>query len=215
MKKYKNIILSAYLIFINFYSYSLCDDKQFLGLPFDIYMSAITESPEYDIDFDYTELNTIEIPFKIHRYNIKSEINKVVVKKSLYRMYLYHDDISVKSYIISLGANPRGHKEFEGDKKTPEGNYILDYINEKSNYYKSFHISYPNKQDILHAKNLGRRPGGMIMIHGQPKYTGKKEDFVPGIQSSNWTNGCIALMNDDMDEFLNLVKPGTPITIEP
>ncbi|MGN1394453.1 MAG: murein L,D-transpeptidase family protein [Succinivibrionaceae bacterium] len=142
-------------------------------------------------------------------------ITRVVVKKSLYRLFLYQNNILIKTYIIALGKNPVGHKQYEGDQKTPEGKYILDYIKLNSNYYKSFHISYPNANDIKHAESMGRSPGGMIMVHGQPKYTGKKEDFVPGIQASNWTNGCIALLNEDMDEFIQLVKPGTIIEIEP
>ena len=97
-------------------------------------------------------------------------------------------------------------------KKTPEGTYILDYVNQNSRFHKSFHISYPNKNDIQYAKSFGKKPGGMIMVHGQPYI---KDNPTPGLQASNWTNGCIALLNDDMDEFLELVSPGTVIEIQP
>ena len=186
------------------------------NLPYSVFIEALLESPEYDELTDYTKLNTVHLrilPGSVPSVHKNSGlIDKVVVKKSVYRIYLYKDNKVVKTYFIALGANPKGHKQYEGDKRTPEGTYILDYVKQNSRFYKSFHISYPNKKDIEHAKALGKRPGGMIMVHGQPYI---QNNPTPGIQSSNWTNGCIALMNDDMDEFLELVAPGTVIEILP
>jgi murein L,D-transpeptidase YafK len=130
-------------------------------------------------------------------------------------MYLYKDSNLIQTFLIALGKNPKGPKTMEGDKKTPEGTYTLDYIKRNTKYYKAFHISYPNVSDIKKAKSLGIKPGSMIMIHGQPSSRGGNDDTTPGIQSSNWTNGCIALMNYDMDKFVELVDPGTEIIIEP
>ena len=181
------------------------------SLPFAIFIEALLETPEYDERADYTKLNTTKIPFS--QYIFKNDsVDKVVVQKSTYRLFLYRKGKLVKSYYIALGENPKGHKHFEGDKKTPEGTYILDYINPNSRFHKSFHISYPNKTDIDYAKSMGKKPGGMIMVHGQPYV---KDNPTPGLQSSNWTNGCIALLNDDMDEFIELVSPGTVIEIKP
>ncbi len=126
---------------------------------------------------------------------------------------MYKKNEIIRTYLIALGLNS-GPKEFEGDKKTPEGEYVLDYKKHNSSYYKAFHISYPNAKDIAHAKSLGKRPGGMIMLHGQPSNTvnGNELDY---LQPSKWTNGCIALLNPDIDELLQLVDPGTPIIIKP
>jgi murein L,D-transpeptidase YafK len=113
---------------------------------------------------------------------------------------------------VVFGSNPKGHKQQQGDERTPEGEYVLDYKNTNSSYYKSIHISYPNDQDRENAKKLGVSPGGDIMIHGQPNRWGK---FSLVTQLFNWTNGCIALSNSDMDAVWNAVDPGTPIQIRP
>ena len=116
----------------------------------------------------------------------------------------------VKRYTIALGGNPKGHKKREGDEKTPEGTYTLGYINEQSKYYRSMHISYPNKNDLSNAKVRGVSAGGFIMIHGQKNFL---SDFPEFKILLDWTNGCIALSNVEMDEFLSLVPTGTPISI--
>ncbi len=186
------------------------------NLPYRLYLDALTETPEYDEDLDYMKLGSTNIKQTITTVIKKGLVDKVVVNKSRYRMYLYKGNKLVTQFLIALGANPVGPKEFEGDKKTPEGSYILDYIKLNSNYYKAFHISYPNAKNISYASSKGRRAGGMIMVHGQPtNRSNDKNDLTPGLQSSNWTNGCIALMNQDMDKFLELVDPGTEILITP
>lgn len=139
-------------------------------------------------------------------------VDLVKVDKSARKMYLLQGDRIVRWYRISLGANPKGHKLREGDKRTPEGRYFLDFINEKSRFYRSVRINYPNEHDVKRAQKLGVSPGGQIMIHGQ-----KNDGSLPpanGRGSEDWTEGCIAIANEEMDEFLRLVKLGTPIDIE-
>ncbi len=138
--------------------------------------------------------------------------DEVLVIKSEKRLYLVKNNKRYRSYPIALGENPQGHKQRQGDERTPEGRYILDYKNPYSSYYKSIHISYPNKQDRAAARAKGWHPGGNIMIHGQPNgygWAGLVSQFF------NWTNGCIAVRNGDMDEIWSAVKPGTPIEIRP
>ncbi len=152
---------------------------------------------------------------KIESANIEKEqvakVDLVKVDKSTRKMYLYAGNELVKRYHIALGSNPKGHKQKMGDKRTPEGRYLLDYTKEDSAFYRAMHISYPNEKDIELARSKGLNPGGQIMIHGQK--SGK--NINPSIaQKLNWTNGCIALKNHEMDEFLALVEPGTEITIQ-
>ena len=140
------------------------------------------------------------------------DIDLVLVKKSENKMYLMSEKTIVKEYHVVFGANPKGHKQQEGDEKTPEGNYTLDYKNPNSSFYKSIHISYPNENDKKRAKQKGVNPGGMIMIHGQKNGFGWLSWLM---QNFNWTDGCIAVTNRDMDEIWKVVKVGTPIRILP
>lgn len=126
-------------------------------------------------------------------------------------MYLMEGGTIIKQYHIALGANPNGHKQQEGDEKTPEGEYTLDYKKEDSTFYRAMHISYPNENDKVNAKKLGVSPGGFIMVHGQRNGLGWLALIS---QRFNWTNGCIALTNVEMDEFMELVDVGTEINIE-
>ena len=136
----------------------------------------------------------------------------VLVIKSESKLYLKKDGKTLKEFHVVFGDNPNGHKLREGDKKTPEGRYILDYKKEDSTFYKSIHISYPNEQDTRRAKEWGVDPGGLIMIHGQKNGLGWLS-FIT--QFFNWTDGCIALSNNDMDEVWKAVDVGTPIEIKP
>ncbi len=138
--------------------------------------------------------------------------DRVVVKKSIRTLYLYHGDRVIRSYPVSLGKNPRGHKVRKGDRRTPEGRYVLDWRNEQSRFYRSIHISYPNEADLRRAQKLGVQPGGAIMIHGLPNRYGKEEDY---FLSRDWTEGCIAVANRDMDEIWRLVADRTVIEIHP
>nr|WP_242634306.1 L,D-transpeptidase family protein [Marinobacter salicampi] len=142
----------------------------------------------------------------------KPRINQVLVRKQERRLYLMADEIVVRSYRVSLGDNPVGHKLYEGDKRTPEGSYTLDWRNSESDFYKSIHISYPNDTDRSQAEAWGQDPGGSIMIHGLPNEAG---DLAFAYIGLDWTNGCIAVDNAEMDEIWQLVSDGTPIKILP
>lgn len=136
----------------------------------------------------------------------------VVVVKSESRLYLKCDGQIIGRYHVVFGPEPQGHKLQEGDGKTPEGKYVLDYKNANSDFYKSIHISYPNRADRLRAARSGVDPGGEIMIHGQKNGAG----WLASISKYfNWTQGCIAVSNKAMDEIWQAVDAGTPIEIKP
>lgn len=139
-------------------------------------------------------------------------ISQVLVRKSERRLYLLAGEEVVRSYRISLGDNPEGHKLHEGDERTPEGDYILDWRNPHSDFYKSIHISYPSAKDRELAEAWGLDPGSNIMIHGLPNDAGELAFAYEGL---DWTDGCIAVSNEAMDEIWQLVPDGTPIRILP
>ena len=133
------------------------------------------------------------------------EVTQIVVQKSQRRMYLLHNQEVLKSYDIGLGFAPEGHKQIEGDGKTPEGSYLINRHNPNSEFYLSLGISYPNTADRERAAAMGKRPGGDIFIHGQPlKYRPTKRD---------WTAGCIAVQNEEIEEIYAMVREGTLITL--
>ena len=140
------------------------------------------------------------------------QIDKLVVNKSERQMLAYSNGKLIKTYKISLGGNPIGDKEFEGDKKTPEGNYIINDKNPNSGYHKNLGVSYPNEEDIENAKRLGKPVGGDIKIHGLRNRTGIISKFH---RWTDWTLGCIAVTDEEIDELYNAVKIGTPIEIHP
>ncbi len=142
------------------------------------------------------------------------KVDMVLVKKRDRTLSLLSGGVPIRIYSISLGDDPLGHKQFEGDERTPEGQYVLDWRNPKSHYYKSIHISYPNSDDIAYAEERGKDPGGMIMIHGWPNRRNPDLD-VNTLLERDWTDGCIALTNTAMEEIWHLVKIGTPIHIKP
>lgn len=115
----------------------------------------------------------------------------------------------VHEFKMVLGPNPVGHKQQEGDGKTPEGAYILDFKKPNSAFYKAIHVSYPNAQDLAAAKKRGVSAGGQIMIHGQPNGFGMLSALT---QQRDWTAGCIALSNEDMDILWQAVN--VPMRIE-
>lgn len=136
----------------------------------------------------------------------------VVVNKSERELVLVRNGVEMKKYRVALGGKPVGHKTEEGDQKTPEGRYVLDYKKPDSSFYKAIHISYPNAADKAQAKKRGVSPGGLIMIHGQKNGFG----WLGGIsQRMDWTDGCVAVKNAEMDEIWQLVEVNTPIQINP
>jgi lipoprotein-anchoring transpeptidase ErfK/SrfK len=138
--------------------------------------------------------------------------DRVVVKKSERRLYLMRANQIVAEYPIRLGLNPTGHKLREGDFRTPEGSYELVRRNPKSEFFLSLEVSYPNEADKARAKQLGLKPGGLIMIHGQPNVRRKSPQYY---ENFDWTNGCIAVSNSDMVDIWLRTGVGTPIEIRP
>ena len=139
-------------------------------------------------------------------------IEKVLVLKSAHQLQLINDGKPIKTYRISLGKNPRGPKLMEGDKRTPEGFYWIDWRKTSNNFNLAMHISYPNITDSARARREGVEPGGMIMIHGTPDTEDTPEDL---FHTLDWTDGCVAMRNRDMREVWNLVPDGTMIEIRP
>lgn len=139
-------------------------------------------------------------------------VSKVRVHKNDRRMELLAGPEVVRSYRISLGRNPVGHKVAEGDSRTPEGLYTLDFRNSNSDFFRSIRISYPNERDRKLAEAWGLDPGGNIMIHGLPNEAG---DLAFAYSGLDWTEGCIAVTNEEMKEIWELVDIGTPILILP
>jgi len=136
----------------------------------------------------------------------------ILVRKAERRMYLMRANRIIAEYPIRLGLNPTGHKEREGDFRTPEGLYQLVGRNPRSDYFLSLEVSYPNEEDRARAKKSGVPPGGLIMIHGQPNVPRKSPDYYANY---DWTNGCIAVSNSDMVDIWLRTQPGTVIVIRP
>ena len=151
----------------------------------------------------------------VHAYEIRPALphaDHVVVKKSARTLVLMRHGKVLKAYKISLGSDPVGPKERAGDSKTPEGNYIIDWRNPRSKFHLALHISYPGTQDRSQAERGGYAPGGNIMIHGRPNWSGWIRALYEG---RDWTDGCIAVSNEEMNEIWAAVPDGTPITILP
>jgi murein L,D-transpeptidase YafK len=134
-------------------------------------------------------------------------VTMVLVDKSDRKMWLLHHERVLKSYDIDLGRTPTGHKQFEGDGKTPEGRYFIDRRNPNSRFHLSIGISYPNEQDRAFAKAQDKLPGGEIFIHGHSGHKGRN--------NGDWTEGCIAVTDKEMEMIYAMVRDGTPIIIRP
>ncbi|WP_298905461.1 L,D-transpeptidase family protein [uncultured Aliiroseovarius sp.] len=143
---------------------------------------------------------------KVTRYD-GPEVTRIVVNKGARKMYLLHGTKILKRYNIDLGFAPNGHKQFEGDGKTPEGRYVIDRRNPNSAFYLSIGISYPNRKDVAYARARGKPPGGEIFIHGGPRPTDPN--------GPDWTAGCISVTNREMREIYTMVRLGTVIDIHP
>ena len=142
----------------------------------------------------------------------QNTIDMIIINKSQRILYAIKDDRVVKKYDIAIGKNPVGHKLKEGDKKTPEGYYFIDGKNAKSKFFLSLHTSYPNFHDKRVAEKNNVNPGGHIAIHGLPSISVLSQYLY---NSSDWTDGCIALNNKDMEELWNMSEEGTQILIRP
>jgi murein L,D-transpeptidase YafK len=138
--------------------------------------------------------------------------SKVLIEKSQRTLTLLSQDKVLKIYKIALGGNPKGPKERQGDNKTPEGTYVIDSRNRDSAYHLSLHISYPSEKDRKRARELGVSPGGDIMIHGLKNGFSWMGDLH---RESDWTKGCIAVTDEEIEEIAALVPNGTAVEIRP
>jgi murein L,D-transpeptidase YafK len=142
---------------------------------------------------------------KFKRYN-GPEVTSVQVHKADRKMYLLHNSEVLKVYDVALGFAPVGHKQIEGDGKTPEGSYTISHKNPDSTYHLSLRVNYPNDADRAYAESIGQPPGGDIFIHGGP---------VRRVTQRDWTAGCIAVTDRQMEVIYSMIQPGTPIHILP
>lgn len=149
------------------------------------------------------------------KYNeppIKIKADKIILIKEERKLYLMSNNQVLKTYKVALGGHPIGPKSQEGDGKTPEGLYVIDRHNPNSSFHLSLHVSYPSPDDLVAAQRAGVRPGGDIMIHGTRNGLGWLGSFHRLI---DWTQGCIAVTNTEIEEIWALVPDGTPIEIRP
>ena len=133
-------------------------------------------------------------------------VTSIVVQKGKREMYLMNGSTVLKAYDFELGFTPTGHKQVEGDGRTPDGAYFIDRKNPNSRFHLSIGISYPNAVDRAKAEELGHRPGGDIFIHGTPREFRRAPD---------WTWGCLAVKNREMEDIYAMVDVGTPIYLYP
>jgi murein L,D-transpeptidase YafK len=141
-----------------------------------------------------------------------AQADKIVIVKSTHTMTLLRGDRVLKTYKVALGTVPVGPKRMEGDHKTPEGNYVIDSRNPQSQFHLALHISYPSAADQQKARKPGARPGGAIIIHGLARsfaYLG------PLHRQTDWTDGCVAVTNAEIEEIWKLVPVGTKVEIRP
>ncbi len=179
-------------------------------------LRSINRSLEQELKIKGDELETLQKKIASLTQTIYAIQNgpadKILVEKKERRLTLLAGDKVLKTYRIALGGNPVGHKESQGDQKTPEGSYIISGRNKNSLYHLSLRISYPNENDIRRARELGVSPGGDIMIHGIKKglsWVGDRHTTI------DWTEGCIAVTNEEIEEIANLVPNGTKVEIRP
>lgn len=138
--------------------------------------------------------------------------DRILVRKSARILELYRDDVLLKRYSIALGLQPVGAKQREGDRRTPEGRYRIDFRKADSGYHRALHISYPSRADRARAARDGVAPGGAVMIHGLRNgsgWIGRAHRWF------DWTHGCVAMTNAELDELWRAVPDGTPIELRP
>lgn len=135
------------------------------------------------------------------------EVTRIVVFKDKRKMYLLNGNVALKGYTVDLGYAPEGHKQFEGDGRTPEGRYFINRRNPNSEFHLSLGLSYPNNADQYYARSRGKSPGGDIFIHGGPR------PFDP--KGRDWTAGCISVSDEEIEVIYAMVRNGTPVDIFP
>lgn len=140
------------------------------------------------------------------------EVTSIVVNKGARKMYLLNNEEILREYEVDLGFAPEGAKQVEGDGKTPEGTYLINRRNPNSSYHLSVGISYPNTADVSRALAMGKKPGGEIFIHGEPN---DQKDRERAARVKDWTAGCIAVKNHEIEEVYAMVQTGTLISLRP
>lgn len=196
MKKYKLVLAALIVILLSVSLYAYKSYNRFIPTT-NIALQTLTQQQMADI-------------------RKQTPITELRVYKSKRILELVSHDQIIRTYPMRLGFDPLGHKKQEGDGKTPEGRYSLDWRNPNSAFYKSFHISYPNEQDKAQAKARGVSPGGDVMIHGSTTSKIKNlPEMMNYLPQKDWTFGCIAIRNVDIDELWTLVDDHTPIIIYP
>lgn len=138
--------------------------------------------------------------------------DSIVVEKKAHRLTLFYDGHAMRSYLVALGSNPVGDKLRAGDKRTPEGLFYIDHRNADSRYHLALHISYPDASHRARSEAVGAEPGGDIMIHGLPNGLGAAGATH---RVADWTNGCVALTDEEIEEIWSVVPIGTPVEIKP
>ena len=152
------------------------------------------------------------LPVSAPADGLPRQADRLLVEKGARRLILLADGEAIRTYAVALGRNPAGPKVRQGDMRTPEGQYVIDYRKEDSRFHRALRISYPSPSDRARAERLGVSPGGDIMIHGLPNGEG---DLGHRHLVTDWTRGCIAVTNEEIEEIWNLVSIGVPIEIRP
>jgi murein L,D-transpeptidase YafK len=172
--------------------------------------------PKYKYCDDITQIEKLQDRKEETLERLKDEdvkIERIVVSKDRKQLYLISGETLYRAYDVAFGQSPRGHKVFEGDSRTPEGIYFVDLKNPKSDYHLSLHVSYPNAADREAAKKLGKKPGGDIMIHGLPNPDRPYADLARMFHPFNWTKGCMAVTDEQIEQVYALVKEKTMVEI--
>ena len=143
---------------------------------------------------------------------VVDQADHILIEKSKRLMTLMHGAKVLKTYKVALGTVPTGAKEKHGDHKTPEGSYVIDAKNSHSRFHLALHVSYPNAEDRERARKMGVSPGGDIMIHGLES----RFAFLGALhRQTDWTDGCVAVTNPEIEEIWKLVPVGTKVEIKP
>lgn len=137
-------------------------------------------------------------------------VDRILVVKSSRTMTLFSRGKTLRTYKVALGGQPVGAKERIGDHKTPEGQYVVSMKLANSQFYRALRISYPNAEDVQRARKLGVDPGGLVEVHG----LGRRFGWLGALhRKTDWTDGCVAVTNEEIDEIWKLVPVGTPVEI--
>ena len=176
------------------------------------------ETLRHELESKKNEINTLQKKIEALEQKVfafatqKGSVDRILIEKKERRLMLISKGEVLRTYKIALGGNPNGPKERQGDNKTPEGNYFIDSRNKDSRYHLALHISYPNERDKKRARELGVSPGGSIMIHGIKNGFSWVGDAHTEV---NWTKGCIAVTDEEIEEIAKVAPNGTIVEIRP